>query len=86
MSLHHLEADLVARISTVRTRLRSHRSHRLKVCVYTWWSAILDKSRTLALIRHSLADQVGDDRYRSFDVPQRERSEFARRCSTDGLP
>lgn len=86
MTLHHLDADLNVRVSTVRTRLRGHRSHRLKVNVYRWWDAVLDKSQALAIIRLNLADKINGYTYRGYALLQRDRPDIARQCPKDGLP
>ena len=85
MSLHHLEADLLARVSAVRARLRGHRSHRFKVCIYRWWDTVLGKSHAFALDRLNLSYAIKKRGFHIFELRQQERPGIARQCSRDDL-
>lgn len=49
MSSSHLEADVCAFASTIRTRLHRHWSHRFKVCAYRWWNTAFIRGHSLSL-------------------------------------
>ena len=58
MSSSHLEADFIFLVSTIRTRLHGHRSHRFKVFVYKWWDAAVVVVEVLERKRFSLGREA----------------------------
>jgi len=85
MVLHQLEADLVERVSAVRTRLRGHRSHRIKINTYKLWVAILDTSEAIVLAQLKLAEKFQGRFSRSFEPQCRQRPDIARQRSRGDL-